>query len=555
MAAGSGVLGQSGCLMPRSASAAITSRRCAAAAIASGLIVALGGCASYPPERDFPKSQSEAVRLGPDNFLVSPFAEALRRHSSESGFRILPVGVDGLLLRLELIERARQSLDLQYYIFRYDESGVLVANALMRAAQRGVRVRILIDDGETVAGDEQLLALAGQANIAIRVFNPWRYRGHNRLLRGTEFLFSRTRLDYRMHNKLFVVDGVIAVFGGRNIGDQYFQVDPESQFADDDVFAIGAAVDELARTFERYWSSELAVPAQALARGRRAAAARSQAPSTRHVVPEKAESAGANFTDKLQAGEPLAAILSGGSPLVWARAEVACDSPDKKRVAEGVRIGSLMYEPVANAIGQTQSELTLVTPYLVPTPGELKLLEDRLIQHRRVRILTNSLESAPDLAAQAGYMHYRVPLLRQGAQLFEVRARLDSVRGSGQSRKISLYGNYALHAKLMVFDRSSLYVGSMNFDQRSVRLNTEVGLVIQSPELAQQTASRFEAMTQPQSAYSVTLQQADPRAKPRLNWSTVEAGHPVSYAVEPARSRWQRFKVRLLSLLPLDREL
>ena len=554
MAAGSGVLGQSGCLMPRSASAAITSRRCAAAAIAAGLIVAIGGCASYPPERDFPKSQSEAVRLGPDNFLVSPFAEALRRHSSESGFRILPVGVDGLLLRLELIERARQSLDLQYYIFRYDESGVLIANALMRAAQRGVRVRILIDDGETAAGDEQLLALAGQANIAIRVFNPWRYRGHNRLLRGTEFLFSRTRLDYRMHNKLFVVDGVIAVFGGRNIGDQYFQVDPESQFADDDVFAIGAAVDGLARTFDRYWNSELAVPAQALARGR-AAAARSQAPSTRHVVPEKAESAGANFTDKLHAGEPLAAILSGGSPLVWAHAEVACDSPDKKRVAEGARIGSLMYEPVANAIGEIQSELTLVTPYLVPTPGELKLLEDRLIQHRRVRILTNSLESAPELAAQAGYMHYRVPLLRQGAQLFEVRALLDSVRGSGQSRKISRYGNYALHAKLMVFDRSSLYVGSMNFDQRSVRLNTEVGLVIQSPELAQQTASRFEAMTQPQSAYSVTLQQADPRAKPRLNWSTVEAGHPVSYAIEPARSRWQRFKVRLLSLLPLDREL
>ena len=541
--------------MPRSASAAITSRRCAAAAITTGLIVALGGCASYPPGRDFPKSQSEAVRLGPDSFLVSPFADALRSHSSESGFRILPVGVDGLLLRLELIERARQSLDLQYYIFRYDESGVLIANALMRAAQRGVRVRILIDDGETVAGDDQLLALAGQANTAVRVFNPWRYRGHNRLLRGTEFVFSRTRLDYRMHNKLFVVDGVIAVFGGRNIGDQYFQVDPESQFADDDVFAIGAAVDELARTFDRYWSSELAVPAQALARGRRAAAARAQAPGTPHAVPEKAESAGANFTDKLHAGEPLAAILSGGSPLVWAHAEVACDSPDKKRVAEGARIGSLMYAPVANAIAQTQSELTLVTPYLVPTPGELRLLEDRLIQHRRVRILTNSLESAPDLAAQAGYMHYRMPLLRQGAQLFEVRARLDSVRGSGQSAKISRYGNYALHAKLMVFDRSSVYVGSMNFDQRSVRLNTEVGLVIQSPELAQQTVRRFDAMTQPQSAYSVTLQPADPQARPRLNWSTVEAGHPLSYSVEPARSRWQRFKVRLLSLLPLDREL
>src|ERR1700716_1754387 len=541
--------------MPRSASAAITSRRCTAAAIAAGLIVALGGCISYPPGRDFPKSESEAARLGPDSFLVAPFADALRSHSSESGFRILPVGVDGLLLRLELIERARKSLDLQYYIFRYDESGVLIANALVRAAQRGVRVRILVDDGETVAGDEQLAALAGQTNIAIRVFNPWRYRGHNRLLRSTEFVFRRTRLDYRMHNKLFVVDGVIAVFGGRNIGDQYFQVDPESQFADDDMFAIGAAIDRLARTFDHYWSSELAVPAQALAHRRRAAATRSPVLSTPHTVPEKAESAGANFTDKLRAGEPLVAILSGGAPLVWAHAEVACDSPDKARVAEGVSVGSLMYEPIANAIPQTPNELTLVTPYLIPTAGELRLLEDRLIQHRRVRILTNSLESAPDLVAQAGYTHYRVPLLRHGAQLFEVRARLESVRGSGQSRKISRYGKYALHAKLMVFDRSSLYVGSMNFDQRSIRLNTEVGLIIQSPELAEQTARRFEAMTQPQRSYSVTLQQADPRAQPRLNWSTVEAGHPVSYSVEPARSAWQRFKVRLLSLLPLDREL
>ena len=541
--------------MPRSASAAITSRRCTAAAIATGLIVALGGCVPYPPGRDFPKSESEAARLGPDSFLVAPFADALRSHSSESGFRILPDGVDGLLLRLELIERARQSLDLQDYIFRYDESGVLIANALVRAAQRGVRVRILVDDGETVAGDEQLAALAGQTNIAIRVFNPWRYRGHNRLLRGTEFVFRRPRLDYRMHNKLFVVDGVIAVFGGRNIGDQYFQVDPESQFADDDMFAIGAAIDRLARTFDHYWSSELAVPAQALAHRRRAAATRSPVLSTPHTMPEKAESAGANFTDKLRAGEPLAAILSGGAPLVWAHAEVACDSPDKARVAEGVSVGSLMYEPIANAIAQTQSELTLVTPYLIPTASELRLLEDRLIQHRRVRILTNSLESAPDLVAQAGYTHYRVPLLRHGAQLFEVRARLESVRGSGQSRKISRYGKYALHAKLMVFDRSSLYVGSMNFDQRSIRLNTEVGLIIQSPELAEQTARRFQAMTQPQSSYALALQQADPPAKPRLSWSTVEAGHPVSYSVEPARSAWQRFKVRLLSLLPLDREL
>jgi putative cardiolipin synthase len=197
----------------------------------------------------------------------------------------------------------------------------------------------------------------------------------------------------------------------------------------------------------------------------------------------------------------------------------------------------------------------MITPYLVPTAAELQLLRDRLEQHRQVRILTNSLESNTGLPAQAGYMHYRVPLLQAGAQLFEVRARIENVRGSGQSRKISRYGNYGLHAKVMVFDRSSLFIGSMNFDQRSVELNTEVGLIIQSPELAEQSVKRFADMTQPQSAYAVTLQETPGERRPHLIWSTVESGHAVSYRVEPARSAWQRFEVHALSLLPLDPEL
>jgi cardiolipin synthase C len=515
----------------------------------------LGGCAALPPGRDYPRNEVEAAALPPDAHLVASFADALREHNGESGFRILPAGVDGLLLRLQLIERARRSLDLQYYIFRADESGLQIANALVRAAQRGVRVRILVDDAETVAGDERLLQLAGQANIAVRVFNPWRYRGHNQLLRGVEFLINRERLDYRMHNKLFVVDGVVAVFGGRNIGDQYFQVDPQSQFADDDVFTIGAAVEALARTFERYWNSEFAIPALALAHWRGLGAPAPAAPQGEPVASDKAQAAGANFDAKRQAGQPLAGILEGGAPLAWARAEVECDSPDKKQVEEGARVGSLMFGPVARAIGETREELTIITPYLVPTAAELRLLEERLRQHRRVRLLTNSLTSTPDLAAQAGYMRYRVALLNSGAELFEVRARLDSVRGSGQSRKIARYGNYGLHAKVMVFDRDSLFIGSMNFDQRSVRLNTEVGLIIHSAELAEQSAQRFAAMTQAQSAYRLGLESAQPGDAPQLTWSTEEAGRAVLYRREPARSRWQRLKVRLLSWLPLDREL
>ena len=187
--------------------------------------------------------------------LTQPFAGAARTHNGASGFRLYSAGVDGLLLRLELIAQAKSSLDLQYYIFHGDESGRLITEALLHAAQRGVRVRILVDDAESAAGDEQVLALAGEPHVAIRIFNPWRYRGHNRFVRGVEFAFSRARLDYRMHNKLFVADGAIALLGGRNIGDQYFQVDPESQFADDDVFVTGPVVPTLAGTFEQFWDS------------------------------------------------------------------------------------------------------------------------------------------------------------------------------------------------------------------------------------------------------------------------------------------------------------
>jgi putative cardiolipin synthase len=542
-------LPQRGECMAQSAGSAWT--RCALVMVAA---LALHGCVSLPG-RDYPRPESEATRLPADSTLVAPFASALQTHGSQSGFRILQSGVDGLLLRLELIEHAQRSLDLQYYIFRADESGLLIGNALVRAAQRGVRVRVLVDDGETVPGDEKMLGLAGQANIAVRVFNPWYYRGHSWALRGSEYLLGHSRLDYRMHNKLFVVDGVIAVFGGRNIGDQYFQVDPESQYADDDVFTVGTAVNELAASFDRYWNSKLAVPAQGLRHWVGGMLPEPEPPRGEHVEPEKAKASGSNFEAKRAAGEPLSDILSGRTPLVWASAEVTCDSPDKKDIKEGTRTGSLMYGPVAEAIRQTQNEFTMITPYLVPTAPELQLLRDQLEQHRRVRILTNSLEANAGLPAQAGYMHYRIPLLRAGAQLFEVRAHIENVRGSGQSRKMSRFGNFGLHAKLMVFDRSSLFIGSMNFDQRSVRLNTEVGLIIQSPELAEQSVKRFDAMTQPESAYAVRLQEPPDTRRPELTWSAVESGQSVTYHKEPARSAWQRFLAHLLTHLTPDSEL
>lgn len=517
-------------------------------------VLAVSGCTSLPG-RNFPRPPPVDIAHKPNPALTQPFAAAAHAHDGASGFRLYSAGVDGLLLRLELIAQAQSSLDLQYYIFHGDESGRLVTEALQHAAQRGVRVRILVDDAESAAGDEQLLALAGEPQVAIRVFNPWRYRGHNHLIRGLEFAFSKSRLDYRMHNKLFIADSAVVLMGGRNIGDQYFQVDPESQFADDDVFVTGPVVPKLAATFEQFWDSEFTVPAQALASHREVGAADSAKLAQRVTPAQKASTAGMNYEQKLASGEPLASLLANSAPLSWATAELACDSPDKKRVAEGERAGSLMFGLVAKAIQATQTELLIVTPYLVPSPGELKILGERGAPQRRVRVLTTSLEATNDPLAQAGYMHFRVPLLQSGVELFELRAHPDSTRGSGQSAKMTRHGTYGLHAKLLVFDRSAIFVGSMNYDERSRWLNTELGLIIRSPDLAAQTAQRFQAMTQPASAYSVTLQPADSRASPRLLWSTEEQGKPVSYNIEPARSSWQKFEVHALSLLPVDREL
>jgi len=520
----------------------------------AGCALLLGACASLPPGHDYPRPPLPAPEHAANPALLKPFAAAAQAHPGAAGFRLFSVGVDGLLMRLELIGAAQRSLDLQYYIFHGDESGRLVTEALAQAAERGVQVRILIDDAETERGDEQLFALAGHPNIAIRVFNPWRYRGHNFVWRGLEWVFNKQRLDYRMHNKLFVADGAVALIGGRNIGDEYFQVDPGSQYADDDLLVVGAAVPQLAASFGQYWDSEPAVPAQALLTETRSGRRTARAIAHRGTVPQKAASAGFNYQEKLAADQPLADVLAGTTPLGWAGFELACDSPDKKAVAEGRRAGRLTFGPVAHAIEHTRSELTLVNPYLVPTPEELALLEQQRAAGRRVRILTTSLEASKDPLAQAGYMRYRVLLLESGVELFEIRARPGSRRGSGESKRLTRTGNYGLHAKLMAFDDDAVFVGSMNLDQRSRWLNTEDGLVVHSSELAHETLRRFDAMTEPQNAYGVRLDPG-PRGRKRLLWSTEEDGRAVTYDREPARSLWERTEVRVLSWFVPESEL
>jgi putative cardiolipin synthase len=248
-------------------------------------------------------------------------------------------------------------------------------------------------------------------------------------------------------------------------------------------------------------------------------------------------------------------MLSGRLPLVWAHAQVVYDSPDKRRVEKGEMVGELMHRTVADAAAATRSELLMVTPFFIPGNDGMRLFKDLRKRGVRVRILTNSLESTPEPAAQSGYMRYRVTLLEDGVELYEVRSLLGNPRGSGESPAAARSGNYALHAKLFVFDRQRLYIGSMNFDQRSHRLNTEVGLIIDSPELARQAAVRFESIAAPANSYVPALR-ADPTGgPPKLVWRTREDGSDIEYDLEPARSSWQRMQVEFLSVLPLDKEL
>jgi putative cardiolipin synthase len=454
-----------------------------------------------------------------------------------------------------MVNRAEQTLDLQYFIFRADETGQLLTDAVLRAADRGVRVRVLVDDGETIAGDEQLVALDAHPQIEVRIFNPFAYRGHFMVFRALEFMLSGSRLDYRMHNKLMVVDNAAALIGGRNIGDQYFQVDPDNQVADDDVFAAGPIVRELSASFDEYWNSAMAIPVRALAKGTTSDAALAEYRKTLIEHRQQVKADGTDYASRVTTGEPLAGMISGRLPLVWAHAQLVYDSPEKKRVDKDGMVGRLMHRPVAKAVAAVQSELLMITPYLIPGNEGMQLFADLRKRNVRVRVLTNSLESNTVVLAQSGYMRYRRPLLEEGVELYEVRSLLGNARGSGQTAKMTRYGNYSLHAKLFVFDRQRLFVGSMNFDQRSMHLNTEIGLIIDSPQLARQTAARFEAMVSPPNSYELMLLPRAGGESPSLVWRTEEDGVAVEYDREPARSIWQRLTVEFLSLLPLDEEL
>ena len=523
--------------------------------VLAGVLVAfLCGCVSLPPGSDFPRNESHALQHPAATRLGHAFEASSRQQGGKSGFRLQPVGIDGFLARMQMTDAAERSVDVQYYIFQEDDTGKLLTDAILRAADRGVRVRVLLDDVDVSGRDKQIATLGGHPRIEIRLFNPFAYRGRNPLLRAIEFTLNAQRLNRRMHNKLFVVDNAAAIVGGRNIGDEYFQAAARDiEFGDYDVFAAGPIVKQLSGTFDAYWNSAIAIPLAAFSRDSAAAAWLEEYRAA--LNEHRSQMQDTDYVKKLATGQPLAGMISGKVPLVWSEAEVVCDPPEKAVAEDGDATSRPYRAALARAAEALKSELLIVTPYLVPGKRGLERIRELRSRNVRIQVLTNSFESTDVPLVHAGYVSYRRPLLENGVELYEVRATLGEPRASGGSVQSAGSGRFALHAKVFVFDRRRLYVGSMNFDRRSMRLNTELGLVIESPDLAQQVAARFEAIARPANSYVVVLREDDAGSRSRVRWVTEQEGRLVEYDKEPRQTSWHAVMIDLLSLLPLEEQM
>lgn len=516
------------------------------------LIVALiTGCASLPPGVDAPKTVSSALQNPQQTRLGELFDAAGIQHGGRSAFRLLPSALEGLHARIQMADAAERTIDVQYYIYRDDETSNLLSEALLRAADRGVRVRVLLDDHGAVRKNV-ILALDGHPHIEVRLFNPFTYRGNSAFLRYIELVARGPQLKYRMHNKLMVADNAVALVGGRNVGNEYFAASPEFEFGDYDLFSAGPIARALSSAFDEFWASELAIPVTNFPNHEVSPEELNQ---LREALREyRASQEGQEHMKRLGSGEPLSRMGSGRG-MVWAHAEVVSDTPRKAMARERIVTNWLQHEAIVSAADETKKELLLVSPYVVPGHEGMDFLVGLRKRDVRIRILTNSLEATDVAAAHAGYARYRVSLLQEGIALYEARMSLGRAGGSGTPLASGSSGRFSLHAKALVFDRDKVLIGAMNFDKRSFEFNTELGLLVHSPELARQVARQFASIANPANSYEVALDHngnGGSTARPHLLWRTEQDGKLVELDAEPIRSPWQRAMVDFLLVLPLD---
>ena len=459
-----------------------------------------------------------------------------------SGFRLLPSGVEAFVARALLIELAERTLDLQYYIFHGDATGSLIIDRLIAAADRGVMVRILLDDWGTLEKRDELVAgLDAHPNIQIKLFNPYRHRSG--LQRLGELVTNFPRVNRRMHNKQLIADDAAVVLGGRNIGDEYFGAG-ELDFQDVDVLACGPVATESGASFDRYWSSTFAVPIAALGTFTTSVTAFETA---RAELRERCdELAGSPYAQALAESDLAEELRTETLNLHWATARLIADPPEKLSHPVGARKETYVGSQIATYARAVRSELLICSPYFVPGKDGVLFLGELRWAGIDVSVLTNSLAATDVWLVHAGYLKYRRPLLDQGVRLFELRPetrRTSGIKGPKGSSRASLHG------KTFVFDRTSVFIGSVNLDPRSLEQNTEVGVVVESPELAAEVAALFARWTGPEWSYEVRWAE---NGSWSLQWVGAHEGRPVRLTREPDAGFWRSFGARIFSLLPID---
>ncbi|EFF73520.1 phospholipase D domain protein [Achromobacter piechaudii ATCC 43553] len=496
----------------------------------------LGGC-SLPPLDKRPESQaltpaeSAATPLGRG---IAPVAAA---HPGKSGIHPLGDAHDAFAARMMLARAAERSLDVQYYIWHNDMTGTMLLEALHAAADRGVRVRLLLDDNGTAGLDKVLAALDAHPLIEVRLYNPFVLRWPKPLGYVTDF----SRLNRRMHNKSFTADNQATIIGGRNIGDEYFGAASGVLFTDLDVLAIGSAVNDVSQDFDRYWASDSAYPVDRILKP--------AGPGELDALEEQANKVegspeAAAYARAMKQLPFIRQLLDGNLPLEWADTRMVSDDP-RKTLGTAPREAMLPHQ-LHEIIGEPTRDLQLVSPYFVPTARGTEAFAKLAQSGVKVQVLTNALEATDVAVVHSGYARRRKDLLAGGVQLYEMKRQAG---GAERNKSMGPFGSSgsSLHAKTFAVDGERVFIGSFNFDPRSATLNTELGFVIDSPTLAGRIAEAFQQEV-PRVAYRVCL---DERGE--LIWEEQRDGQPpLRHDTEPGTSAWKRFSVWFVSLLPIE---
>ncbi len=490
-------------------------------------MVVLQGCALPPLEG---RSTSQALLPGEAaaTSLGRSIAPQVQAHPGETGILPLADALESFAARVLLVRAAERTLDVQYYIWRDDITGNLLLDALRQAAERGVRVRLLLDDNG-VAMDGKLLALDQHPHIEVRLFNPFSVRQPKALGYLTHF----DRANRRMHNKALIADSQAAIMGGRNVGDEYFGATDGVLFADLDVLALGAVLPDLSADFDRYWASDSAYPID------RIVSANAAPPEA--VSQTERDPRAARYLQALRESNFIAQLLAGQQLPAWSRAEMVSDDP-RKGLGLAEKEDLLTHQLRQVLARPPATSLDLVSPYFVPTAAGVAVFSKLAASGVRVRILTNALEATDVLAVHSGYARYRKDLLRAGVELYEMRG------GAMAMGKAGVFGSSgsSLHAKTFAIDGQRVFVGSMNFDPRSAHLNTELGFIIDSPVLAGAVGASFDKDI-PTAAYAVRLDENG-----GLVWIERRDGQEIRHTREPGITLGTRAWIGLLSVLPIE---